>query len=99
MIRKNLTTLALATFLSTVSMVSFAASTAPTDTVDPMASPKPAGVTTHKKPTHSAKPANTTNTSHVPGAKGGNANGNDQSPSTGTGTGGGVNSGTQNEIQ
>ncbi|MDB6145573.1 MAG: hypothetical protein JWP80_4617 [Pseudomonas sp.] len=96
MIRKSLTTLAFATLLSAVSAVTFAAT--PTDTVDPMASPSP--TTTHKKTTHKAKTkADTTNTSHVPGAKGGNANGNDQSPSTGTGAGGGVNSGTKNEIQ
>jgi hypothetical protein len=97
MIRKNLTTLMFATVLATASMVTFAAST--TNSVDPMDSSKPASTTTHKKATHKAKPANTTNTSHVPGAKGGNANGNDQSPSTGTGAGGGVNSGTKNEIQ
>jgi hypothetical protein len=94
MIRKSLTTLAFATLLCTASAVTFAAT--PTDTVDPMASPAP--TTTHKKATHKAKPA-VSNTSHVPGAKGGNANGNDQSPSTGTGTAGGVNSGTKNEIE
>jgi hypothetical protein len=97
MIRKNLTTLALAAVLASASMVTFAASN--TNSVDPMDSSKPASTTTHKKATHKANPTNTTNTSHVPGAKGGNANGNDQSPSTGTGSGGGVNSDSKNEIQ
>lgn len=97
MIRNSLSSLTLATLLATASMVTFAASTS--NSVDPMDSSKPASTTTHKKATHKANPTNTTNTSHVPGAKGGNANGNDQSPSTGTGSGGGVNSGSKNEIE